>query len=36
MRPEAATPQQVRPLAGKQLELAIDALRNRYHRRKAA
>ena len=36
MRPEAATPQQVRPLAGKQLERAIDALRFRYHRRRAA
>jgi AcrR family transcriptional regulator len=36
MRPEAATPQNVRPLAGKQLERAIDALRSRYHRRRAA
>jgi len=36
MRAEAATTQQVRPLAGKQLERAIDALRHRYHRRRAA
>ncbi len=36
MRPAAATPQTVRPLTGKQLEAAIDALRNRYHRRRAA
>jgi len=36
MRAEAASPQQVRPLAGKQLERAIDALRHRYHRRRAA
>ena len=36
MRPEAATPQNVRPLAGKQLERAIENLRNRYHRRRAA
>jgi AcrR family transcriptional regulator len=36
MRPAAATPQQVRPLAGKQLEVAIRALRTRYHRRRAA
>jgi AcrR family transcriptional regulator len=36
MRPAAATPQQVRPLAGKQLEAAIHALRTRYHARRAA
>jgi AcrR family transcriptional regulator len=36
MRPTAATPQQVRPLAGKQLEAAIQALRTRYYRRKVA
>jgi AcrR family transcriptional regulator len=36
MRPAAATPQQVRPLAGKQLEVAIRALRTRYHGRRAA
>ena len=36
MRSEAATRQQVRPLAGKQLEAAIDALRTRFHRRRAA
>jgi hypothetical protein len=36
MRPAAATPQQVRPLAGKQLEAAIHALRTRYHVRRAA
>jgi transcriptional regulator SbtR-like protein len=36
MRAKAATPQQVRPLAGKQLEAAIDALRTRYLRRRAA
>jgi AcrR family transcriptional regulator len=36
MRPEGATAQNARPLAGKQLERAIDALRSRYHRRKAA
>ena len=36
MRPEGATTQNVRPLAGKQLERAIDALRSRYHRRRAA
>jgi AcrR family transcriptional regulator len=36
MQAAAATPHQVRPLAGKQLERAIDALRNRYHRRRAA
>jgi AcrR family transcriptional regulator len=32
-RPEAATPQQVRPLTARQLEEAADALRSRYHRR---
>jgi len=36
IRPAAATPQQVRPLAGKQLEAAIHALRTRYHGRRAA
>jgi AcrR family transcriptional regulator len=36
MRPEAATPQEVPPLAGRRLERAIDALRERYHRRRAA
>ena len=36
MRPEAATPQTARPLAGRQLERAMEALRERYHRRRAA
>jgi AcrR family transcriptional regulator len=36
MRPEAATPQDVPPLAGRRLERAMDALRERYHRRRAA
>jgi hypothetical protein len=36
MRPEAATPQEVPPLAGRRLERAIEALRERYHRRRAA
>jgi AcrR family transcriptional regulator len=36
MRPAAATPQRVRPLAGKQLEAAIHSLRTRYHGRRAA
>jgi AcrR family transcriptional regulator len=36
MRPEAATPQEVAPLAGRRLERAIDALRERYHRRRVA
>ena len=36
MRPAAATPQVVRPLAGRQLEAAIHALRTRYHTRRAA
>jgi len=36
IKPAAATPQQVRPLAGKQLEAAIHALRTRYHGRRAA
>jgi hypothetical protein len=36
IRPEAATPQTVRPLAGRQLERAMEALRERYHRRRAA
>jgi hypothetical protein len=36
MRPEAATPQEVGPLAGRRLERAVDALRERYHRRRIA
>jgi len=36
MRPAAATPQEVPPLAGRRLERAIDTLRERYHRRRAA
>jgi AcrR family transcriptional regulator len=36
MRAEGATPQQVRPLAARQLEAAIRALRTRYHGRRAA
>ena len=36
MRAEAAVPQRVRPLSARQLEAAIDALRSRYHRRRAA
>ena len=36
MRPEAATPQRVRPLSARQVEAAVDVLRNRYHRRRAA
>jgi AcrR family transcriptional regulator len=36
MRAEAATPRRVRPLGEPQIESAIDALRNRYHRRRAA
>jgi len=36
MRPVAATPQSVRPLAGRQLDAAIHALRTRYHGRRAA
>jgi AcrR family transcriptional regulator len=36
MRPAAAAPQQVSPLTGKQLEVAIHALRTRYHGRRAA
>lgn len=36
MRPEAATPQQFAPLAGRRLERAVDALRERYHRRRVA
>jgi len=36
MRPDAATPQTARPLAGRQLERAMEALRERYHRRRAA
>ncbi len=35
MRPIAATPQEVPPLAGRRLERAIDRLRERYHRRRA-
>src|SRR5262249_4963186 len=31
MRPAAPTPHDVRPLAGRQLQAAIDALRSRYH-----
>ncbi len=36
MRPAAATPQVVRPLGDRQLARAIDALRTRYHGRRAA
>jgi AcrR family transcriptional regulator len=36
MRAESATPQHVRPLGEGQLESASDALRHRYHRRRAA
>jgi AcrR family transcriptional regulator len=36
MRPAAATPQTVRPLTAPQLEGAVEALRERYHRRRAA
>jgi AcrR family transcriptional regulator len=36
MRPQAATPQEVAPLAGRRLARAADALRERYHRRRAA
>jgi AcrR family transcriptional regulator len=36
MQPDAATPQEVRPLAGKRLEAAVHALRTRYHGRRAA
>jgi len=36
MRPEAATPQRARPLSKPQLEAAVEALRNRYHRKRAA
>jgi hypothetical protein len=36
MRPAAATPQATRPLSKPQLEAAVDALRNRYHRKRAA
>ena len=36
MRPAAATPQTVRPLTGRHLERAVEALRERYHRRRAA
>jgi hypothetical protein len=36
MRPAGATPQEVRALTEPQLEAAMDALRNSYHRRRAA
>jgi AcrR family transcriptional regulator len=36
MRPEGAIAQEVRPLAGRRLERAIEALRQRYHSRQAA
>jgi AcrR family transcriptional regulator len=36
MRAGAATPQTARPLTGPQLDAAIDALRSRYHRKRAA
>jgi AcrR family transcriptional regulator len=36
MRPAGATPQEVRPLAGRRLERTIEALRHRYHGRRAA
>ena len=36
MRSSTATPQVTRPLTERQVESAIDALRNRYHRRRAA
>jgi len=36
MRPVGATPQTVKPLTGRQLERAVEALRERYHRRRAA
>ena len=36
MRPDAATQQEVAPLAGRRLERAIDTLRERYHRRRIA
>jgi AcrR family transcriptional regulator len=36
MRADAATPQTVRPLAPRQIERAMEALRERYHRRRAA
>ena len=36
MRAQAATPQRVRPLSRRQLDAALDALRARYHRRRAA
>jgi AcrR family transcriptional regulator len=36
MRAEAATPQRVRPLSERRLEEAVDTLRSRYHRRRAA
>jgi AcrR family transcriptional regulator len=36
MQPAAATPQVARPLTKPQLEAAVEALRNRYHRKRAA
>jgi AcrR family transcriptional regulator len=36
MRPEAATPQRVRPLGRHQLEAVIEGFRGRFHRRRAA
>jgi len=36
MRPDGATPQEVPALSGRQLERAIEALRGRYQRRRAA
>lgn len=36
MRPDAATRQSVKPLSRPQVEAAVDVLRNRYHRRRAA
>jgi hypothetical protein len=36
MRAGAATPQKARPLTARQLEAATEALRGRYHRRRAA
>jgi len=36
LRPEGATAQSVRPLSQPQLDAAIDALRNRYHRKRVA
>ena len=36
MRPDGATRQRVKPLGRSQLEAAVDVLRNRYYRRRAA